>query len=93
MYIIRDCYLNFQNVSVFVIFSEASTWQLAQGEEEEEANEGQQRTQSPPNGLRSLHERQTGAATGRASRRSLPRDYEDAGQRVEQAAPGGEAGQ
>lgn len=90
-----DCYLDLQNISFFflIIFAEAPTWQLDQGEEEEEANEGQQCTQGPPNGLRSLHERQTGAVTGRASRRALSRDYKDAGQRVEQAAPRGEAGQ
>lgn len=77
----------------FCFLAETPTWQLDQGEEEEEANEGQQRSQGPPDGLRSLHERQTGAATGRASRRALSRDYKDAGQRVEQAAPRGEAGQ
>ncbi len=82
-----------KHICLFIIFAEASTWQLDQGEEEEEANEGQQCTQGPPNRLRSLHERQTGAATGRASRRALSRDYKDAGQRVEQAAPRGEAGQ
>lgn len=75
-----ECYLD-------VIFTEAPTWQLDQGEEEEEADEGQQCTQGPPDGLRSLHERQTGAATSRAARRALSRDYKDAGQRVEQAAP------
>lgn len=41
---------------LFFLSSEASTWQLAQGEEKEEANEGQQRTQSPLNRLRPLHE-------------------------------------
>lgn len=81
------------NRACFCYFVETQTWQLDQGEEEEEANEGQQRTQGSPNGLRALHERQTGAATGRASRRALSRDYKDAGQRVEQAAPWGEAGQ
>lgn len=67
--------------------TEAPTWQLDQGEEEEEANEGQQCTKGPSHRLRSLYEWQTGAATGRTSRRALSRDYEDAGQRVEQAAP------
>lgn len=56
-YIMGDCYLNLQNISVFAVFAEAPTWQLDQGEEEEEANERQQCTQNPPNGLRSLHER------------------------------------
>lgn len=72
--------------------TEAPTWQLDQGEEEEEANEGQQCTKGPSHRLRSLYEWQTGAATGRTSRRALSRDYEDAGQRVEQAAPWGKAG-
>ena len=55
----QDCYLKLKNISVFVISAEAPTWQLDQGEEEEEADEGQQRTQGPPHGLRPLHERQT----------------------------------
>lgn len=93
VYIIGDCYMNLQNISAFAIFAEAPSWQLDQGEEEEEANEGQQCTQSPPNRLRSLHERQAGAATGRTSRRALSRDNKDVGQRVEQTAPWGEAGQ
>jgi len=76
----------------FLIFAEAPAWQLDQGEEEEEADEGLQRTQSPPDGLRPLHERPAGAAAGGASRRALPRDHQDAGQRVEQAAPRGQAG-
>lgn len=69
------------------VFAEAPTWQLDQGEEEEEADEGQQCTQSPAHRLCSLHERQAGAAPGRASRRALSRDNKDVGQRVEQTAP------
>lgn len=87
-----DCYLKLSK-AVFVVFAEAQTWQLDQGEEEEEANEGQQRTQGPADGLRPLHERQAGAAPRRAPRRALSRDHKDAGQRVEQAASRGEAGQ
>lgn len=64
LYMMGDCSLNLQNISAFAIFAEAPTWQLDQGEEEEEANERQQCTQSPPNGLCPLHERQEGAATG-----------------------------
>lgn len=74
-------------------FVETSTWQLDQREEEEEANERQQCTQSPPHWLRSFHEWQAGAAPGRASGRALPRDHQDVGQRVEQTAPRGEAGE
>lgn len=73
--------------------TEAQAWQLDQREEEEEADEGQQRPQGPPHGLRPLYERQAGAAAGGAAGRALPRDNQDAGQRVEQAAPRGEASQ
>lgn len=78
---------------IFAISTEAQAWQLDQGEEEEEANEGQQRTQSSPHRLRPLYEWPAGTATGWATRCALPRDNEDARQRVEQAAPGGEASQ
>lgn len=80
-------------MGIFAISTEAQAWQLDQGEEEEEANEGQQRPQSSPHRLRPLYERQAGTASGWATRRALPRDNEDAGQRVEQASPRGEASQ
>lgn len=78
---------------IFAISTEAQAWQLDQREEEEEAYEGQQRTQSSPHGLRPLYEWPAGTAAGWATRCALPRDNEDARQRVEQAAPGGEASQ
>lgn len=89
VYVVGNCHLKLQNI---FILAETTTWQLDQGEKEEEADEGQQRTQGSPDRLRSLHERQTGATTGRASRRALPWDNKDAGQRVEQAAPWGKTG-
>lgn len=72
---------------------EAPAWQLDQREEEEEADEGQQRSKGATHWLRALHERPAGAATGRATRRALPRDYQDVGQRVEQVGSRGEAGE
>lgn len=41
---------------IFALSAEAQTWQLDQREEEEEANEGQQRTQSTPDRLCPLYE-------------------------------------
>lgn len=41
---------------VSAISPEAQAWQLDQREEEEEANEGQQRTQSSPHRLRPFYE-------------------------------------
>lgn len=41
---------------VSAISPEAKAWQLDQREEEEEANEGQQRTQSSPHRLRPFYE-------------------------------------
>lgn len=78
---------------LFAVSPETQTRQLDQGEEEEEANERQQRTEGSPHRLRPIYERQAGAAAGRATRRALPRDNQDAGQRVEQATPRGEASQ
>lgn len=72
---------------------EAPAWQLDQREEEEEADEGQQRSQGAAHRLRALYERPAGAATGRAARRALSRDHQDVGQRVEQAGRRGEAGE
>ena len=89
------CQLPLNNVVVVVVplpAAEAPARQLDQGQAEE-APEGQQRPQGAAHGLRALHERPAGAAAGGPARRALPGDHPHAGQRVEQAAPRGQAGQ
>lgn len=65
---------------------------LGQGEEEEEAPQGQQCPQVPPDWVRAVHERAPGAAASQEARGAFPWDHQDAGQRVEQAASRGETG-
>lgn len=75
------------------VLAETSQEQLDQRQEKEEAAERQQRPKSSANRVRPVHERAPRAAEGGKTRRAVPRDHQDARERVEQAAPGGETGQ
>lgn len=65
---------------------------LGQRQEEEETPAGQQCPQIAPDRVRAVHEWAQGAAEGQEARSAFPRDHQDAGQRVEQAASWGETG-
>lgn len=76
-----------------MFWSETSQEQLDQRQEKEEAAERQQRPKSSTNRVRPVHERTPRAAEGGQTGHAVPRDHQDARERVEQTAPGGETGQ